>query len=108
MLISLSGISMTCRDEATVILEENKKDESVDDDCDGIPDVDQMDPKELMMHKAHIIMTKCNPEKINTALGGAVAVFTAAAAARVHLRVFCRAGWNEGVELTKGLTHFHF
>lgn len=49
--------------EAEVIMEENKKD-------DKIADVDKMDAKTLAAHKMNIILTKCNPEKINTALGG--------------------------------------
>ena len=57
-------------EEAQIILQENKKDDTVDADGDGVADVNQLEAKDLMFRKAHLVMTKCDPEKINAALGG--------------------------------------
>jgi len=54
--------------EATVIIEASKKDDDRDDDGDGVKDVDALPPKELILRKAHLVLTKMNPEKINKAL----------------------------------------
>ena len=48
------------------MIEDNKKDE----DGDGIPDVDQLEGKALLMRKTQVFLTKCDPGKINTAVGG--------------------------------------
>jgi len=56
--------------EACSIREEMIADNKKDDDGDGIPDVDQIDGKALLMRKTNIFLTKCDPGKINTAVGG--------------------------------------
>jgi hypothetical protein len=56
--------------EAAVILDEIAKDDEKDEDGDGQKDVDQLDAKALLMRKTNIVLTKCNPNKINAALGG--------------------------------------
>lgn len=55
-------------DEIIIIVEENKKDEKVDDDGDGIPDAKQIIGKELVQRKVKLILTKMNPEKVNDAI----------------------------------------
>lgn len=50
-------------DEGRHILRENAKD-------DGKADVNKMDGKELLLHKSRMVMTKLNPERVNSALGG--------------------------------------
>mmetsp|Transcript_13205 Transcript_13205/g.24810 ORF Transcript_13205/g.24810 Transcript_13205/m.24810 type:complete len:332 (+) Transcript_13205:353-1348(+) len=55
-------------DEAMTILEASKKDDVLDQDKDGKPDVQQLDTKALLVRKAHLVVTKMNPQKINTAL----------------------------------------
>lgn len=34
----------------------------VDDDHDGVADVDQIDAKELFQRKTQLVLTKCNPQ----------------------------------------------
>lgn len=57
-------------DEVKIILTENAKDNLVDDDNDNIPDVEQIDNKALLRRKAKLVLSKCDPQKINTAVGG--------------------------------------
>lgn len=57
-------------EESQRIIRENAKDDKVDKDHDGKADVNQMDGKELLLHKTRLVMTKLNPEKVNSALGG--------------------------------------
>lgn len=54
--------------EVMVIIEENKKDDKVDADGDGIADAKQIDGKELLARKAKLILAKINPEKVNDAI----------------------------------------
>ena len=56
--------------EAAKIKAISDEDDKKDDDGDGVADVDQIDPKELLMRKTRLIITKCEPGKINTAAGG--------------------------------------
>eukprot|EP01048_Picozoa_sp_COSAG05_P003907 COSAG05_NODE_192_length_14608_cov_6.266386_8_plen_340_part_00 len=56
--------------EAQLILDVNEKDDKKDEDGDGKADVSTLDAKALLLHKTHLVLTKCNPDKINTALGG--------------------------------------
>jgi len=56
-------------DEALVIIEANKKDDSIDDAGDGKPDVISLSNKELLLRKTKLILTKMNPEKVDNALG---------------------------------------
>lgn len=55
-------------DEIIVIVEQSKKDDAVDEDNDGVADVDEIDDKEYIMRKTKLIMTKCNPQKVDKAL----------------------------------------
>jgi len=54
--------------EATIIIHENEKDNTTDDDGDGIADADQMDGRELVKRKFKLVLTKMNPEKVNVAI----------------------------------------
>lgn len=56
--------------EAQHIIRENARDDMKDKDHDGKVDVNQMDGKELLLHKTRMVMTKMDPEKVNHALGG--------------------------------------
>lgn len=56
--------------EAAIVMAENKKDDDRDDDGDGIKDVNQIDSKALMLRKTQLVLTKCDPAKINTAVAG--------------------------------------
>jgi len=72
----LSGWDETVRsiniilEESAKVVEESKKDDEVDDDGDGIADVNQISGNELVMRKAKLIMTKMEPERVNDALSG--------------------------------------
>jgi len=52
------------------VMEKSREDDEKDDDGDGIADVDQISAKELVMRKAHIALTTCDPDKLNGALTG--------------------------------------
>lgn len=57
-------------DEAQTIMEENRKDDEKDDDGDGIKDVNQLEAKELLLRKSKLVLTKCDPGKLNSAAAG--------------------------------------
>ena len=52
-------------DEAMVIIEANKKDDTADEDKDGKKDVDGLDEKGLILRKVNLVLTKSNPEKVS-------------------------------------------
>lgn len=54
--------------EALIILDESKKDDKKDDDGDGIEDVKQIDSTKFAMRKVNLVMTKMDPEKVDTAI----------------------------------------
>lgn len=55
-------------DEATIIIEESKKDDDQDEDKDGKKDVAQITGKEYMKRKTLLVFKKINPEKVDKAL----------------------------------------
>ena len=61
---SLSSLS----EEIMLIIEESKKDDKVDADGDGVADTKQIDGKELVKRKVKLVLTKMDPEKVNTAI----------------------------------------
>ena len=61
---SLSSLSA----EIMLIIEESKKDDKVDADGDGVADTKQIDGKELVKRKVKLVLTKMDPEKVNTAI----------------------------------------
>jgi hypothetical protein len=63
----LNNVKLALKDlaeEAMVIVEASKKDDMVDQDKDGKPDVNQLDAKALMVRKANLVVTKMNPQKV--------------------------------------------
>jgi len=58
--------------------DENEKDNTVDDDGDGIMDVDEMSNGELFLHKCSLVMRTVDPQKVNKALSGLYTGFMAA------------------------------
>lgn len=67
-------------EEATKIIEASKKDDDLDEDNDGKKDVEQIDPKALLLRKANLVMTKMNPQKIDKALSSIYKVWLAVVA----------------------------
>jgi hypothetical protein len=55
-------------DEASIIIEESKKDDKEDKDKDGVADVNQIESKEYVKRKTLLVMAKCNPNKIDKAI----------------------------------------
>jgi len=55
-------------DEAMVIIEASEKDDKKDDDNNGVPDVDEMTAKDLILRKTRLVLTKINPQKVDNAL----------------------------------------
>jgi hypothetical protein len=51
-----------------IIIEENKKDDTVDADKDGKADASELYGRELVKRKVILVLTKMNPEKVNNAL----------------------------------------
>jgi hypothetical protein len=51
--------------EATVIIEESKKDDNADNDKDGKKDVTEASNKEYWQHKTLLVLRKMNPEKVS-------------------------------------------
>lgn len=52
----------------TIIIEENEKDDMVDDDKDGKADASEMSGRDFVKRKVILILTKMNPEKVNDAI----------------------------------------
>jgi len=61
---ALSALS----DEVLVIVAENKKDNKVDDDGDGIPDAQEVEGREFIKRKIKLVLAKVNPVKVNDAI----------------------------------------
>jgi len=47
------------------VMEANKKDEADDKDGDGKPDIDALDPKELVIHKTKLVLQTVDPTKVS-------------------------------------------
>eukprot|EP01065_Artemidia_motanka_P005423 TRINITY_DN12613_c0_g1_i1.p1 TRINITY_DN12613_c0_g1~~TRINITY_DN12613_c0_g1_i1.p1 ORF type:complete len:388 (+),score=133.31 TRINITY_DN12613_c0_g1_i1:105-1166(+) len=56
-------------EQSLLILQESKKDDLVDDDGDGVKDVDQISSRELLLRKSKLVLRKCKPELIQSACG---------------------------------------
>ena len=54
--------------EVMIIVNESKKDDTIDKDGDGIPDTEQISSRTLMERKVKLVLTKMNPEKVNAAI----------------------------------------
>ena len=67
-------------DEASGIIEASKKDDKLDEDNDGIADVDQIAGKELVHRKTMLVLRKMNPEKVDRALNSMYRVWLSVAA----------------------------
>jgi hypothetical protein len=67
-LVTLRKSLGALSDEVVIIVNESKKDDKVDDDGDGVPDTEQISSKALMKRKVKLVLTKMNPEKVNTAI----------------------------------------
>ncbi len=52
-----------------VALEASQKDDMVDDNGDGVPDVQQISKKDLITRKVYVVAKAVNPEKMSEALG---------------------------------------
>ncbi len=63
--------------EVMIIVNESKKDDKVDADGDGTPDTEQLSPRILMERKVKLVLTKMNPEKVNTAISSIYKVWIA-------------------------------
>lgn len=61
---SLSSLT----NEIMIIINQSKKDDKVDADGDGIPDAKQISGRELIKRKVKLVLTKMDPEKVNTAI----------------------------------------
>jgi len=55
-------------EEATTIIEASKKDDAVDDDNDGIKDVNELNSTEYIIRKTNLVLVKMNPQKVDTAI----------------------------------------
>jgi len=62
-------------EEALIIIEESKKDDAKDDDGDGVADIDEVVPKELIIRKTKLILTKMNPQKVDKAIANLYTVW---------------------------------
>lgn len=62
-------------EEATVIIEASKKDDDADATGDGVKDVDQLTPKELLMRKGKLVLIKMNPKKVDNAIANIYTVW---------------------------------
>lgn len=66
-----------CWDQAKGALAAVEADDKVDDDHDGIPDVQQISKDELVLRKARVVMLAVDPTRVMTAVGCLYVVFVA-------------------------------
>jgi len=66
--------------EVMKIIEESKKDDQIDYDKDGKADVGQMETKEFVQRKLLLVLSKMDPNKIDTAISSIYKVWLAVAA----------------------------
>ncbi len=52
-------------DEALIIIEASKKDDELDEDGDGIADVDEISAARFVVRKTNLVVRKINPEKVS-------------------------------------------
>jgi hypothetical protein len=71
---------MLLADEATIIIDESKKDDSADEDKDGKKDVDQISGTDFLARKTKLVLRKMNPDKIDKAISSLYRVWLAVAA----------------------------
>ena len=82
---TMGCIHMLCEDMSKVV-EENKKDDSKDDDGDGIADVLQISNSQIITRKTLLFLKVVDPNRVSTALAGIMAGGMAVIAA-LKLRV---------------------
>ncbi|KAG7338716.1 hypothetical protein IV203_037318 [Nitzschia inconspicua] len=70
----VDAVSDLC-DEAVIIIRESKKDDKEDKDGDGVEDIKQLDNKEYVKRKTLLVLSKCNPKKIDKALNAMYTVW---------------------------------
>mmetsp|Transcript_34663 Transcript_34663/g.83742 ORF Transcript_34663/g.83742 Transcript_34663/m.83742 type:complete len:362 (+) Transcript_34663:63-1148(+) len=56
--------------EAKAVLDQEAADNKKDADGNGVPDVQEITPQELLVRKTHLVMSTCDPEKVSRAMGG--------------------------------------
>ena len=66
--------------EAMIIIEESKKDDTIDEDKDGKADVTEVSGQEYVMRKTLLVLKKMNPNKIDTAISNMYRVWLSVAA----------------------------
>lgn len=57
-------------DQALEMVKHSAADDLLDEDDDGIADVKQIDSKALFQRKTNLVLRKCDPVKLNAAVGG--------------------------------------
>jgi hypothetical protein len=62
--------AMDLVEEGGKLLRESKKDDETDADGDGVADVLQLDNKALLLRKTKLVLTTCDPARLNAALSG--------------------------------------
>ena len=67
-------------DDTEKLIEANKADNLKDDNNDGVPDVEQINSKELTERKFYLALRTLDPQKLSTAFGGLNAGFFAVVA----------------------------
>lgn len=67
-------------EEVTTIIEQSKKDDDLDEDKDGVKDVNQVLGKEFVQRKTLLVLQKMNPKKVDTALAAIYKVWLSVAA----------------------------
>jgi hypothetical protein len=66
--------------EATIIIEESKKDDTADEDKDGKKDVDDISGTEFLARKTKLVLRKMNPDKVDKAITSLYRVWLSVAA----------------------------
>lgn len=78
--VFLCAIEQDLSDEAIKIIEESKKDDTIDEDKDGVADVKQIEGKLFIKRKSMLVLRKMNPAKVDNALNSMYRVWLAVVA----------------------------
>lgn len=76
VLMALSDLAQ----EAKIIIEASQKDDTKDENKDGIPDVEQISHAEFVARKTTLVLRKMNPDKLDQAISSIYRVWLAVAA----------------------------
>lgn len=95
------------KEDLKKVLEANTEDDDLDEDGNGIPDVEEIDAQALIMRKAHLVLITINPMRVSDALSGISTGFMAVIATlRIEFAQTVTMGVTIGSMVQTALSNF--